>query len=146
MIFNNYASDIYGKTNNKWILSNPETGEEFLNIKESPYFIYTFVNPGYYTIYNQVEDSEGNVYEVSKAGFIKVINHKDKRPDDKRPDFVDSSDYGYPNPPFIARDYKAMRLGRDLMNQEIEIMRTNKGQFGSAIVIPDNPDSTFNKE
>ena len=146
VIFNNYASDIYGKTNNKWILSNPETGEEFLNIKESPYFIYTFVNPGYYTIYNQVEDSEGNVYEVSKAGFIKVINHKDKRPDDKRPDFVDSSDYGYPNPPFIARDYKAMRLGRDLMNQEIEIMRTNKGQFGSAIVIPDNPDSTFNKE
>ena len=63
-----------------------------------------------------------------------------------RPDFVDSSDYGYPNPPFPARDYKAMRLGKDLMYQEMEILQANKGQFGSAIVIPNNPDSTFNKE
>ena len=146
VVFNNYASNIYGKKNNKWILSNPETGEELLNIKGSPYFIYTFVNPGYYTIYNQVEDSAGNVYEVSKAGFIKVTNHKDKRPDDVRPDFVDSSDYGYPNPPFLARDYRAMRLSKDLMYQEMEILKANQGQFGSAIVIPNNPDSTFNKE
>jgi hypothetical protein len=146
VVFNNYASNIYGKKNNKWVLSNPETGEELLNIKGSPYFIYTFVNPGYYTIYNQVEDSAGNVYEVSKAGFIKVTNHKDKRPDDVRPDFVDSSDYGYPNPPFLARDYRAMRLSKDLMYQEMEILKANQGQFGSAIVIPNNPDSTFNKE
>jgi hypothetical protein len=144
VVFNNYASNIYGKTNNKWILSNSESQEELLNIKGSPYFIYTFANPGFYTIYNQVEDSAGNVFESSKPGFIKVINHKDKRPDDKRPDFVDSSDYGYPNPPFIARDYKAMRLGKDLMYQEMEILKANKGQFGSAIVIPNNPDSTFN--
>ena len=144
VVFNNYSSNIYGKTNNKWILSNSESQEELLNIKGSPYFIYTFVNPGFYTIYNQVEDSAGNVYETSKPGFIKIINHKDKRPDDPRPDFVDSSDYGYPNPPFIARDYKAMRLGKDLMQQEIEILKANKGQFGSAIVIPNNPDSTFN--
>jgi hypothetical protein len=146
VVFNNYASNIYGKKNNKWVLSNPETGEELLNIKGSPYFIYTFVNPGYYTIYNQVEDSAGNVYEVSKAGFIKVTNHKDKRPDDVRQDFVDSSDYGYPNPPFLARDYRAMRLSKDLMYQEMEILKANQGQFGSAIVIPNNPDSTFNKE
>lgn len=146
VVFNNYASNIYGKKNNKWILSNSETKDELLNIKGSPYFIYTFVDPGYYTIYNQVEDSAGNIYEVSNPGFIKVINHKDKRPDDVRPDFVDSSDYGYPNPPFPARDYKAMRLGKDLMYQEMEILQANKGQFGSAIVIPNNPDSTFNKE
>jgi hypothetical protein len=146
VVFNNYASNIYGKTNNKWVLSNSESQEELLNIKGSPYFIYTFVNPGFYTIYNQVEDSAGNIFETSKPGFIKVINHKDKRPDDRRPDFVDSSDYGYPNPPFIARDYKAMRLGKDLMYQEMEILQANKGQFGSAIVIPNNPDATFNKE
>jgi hypothetical protein len=145
VVFNNYASNIYGKKNNKWILSNSETKDELLNIKGSPYFIYTFVDPGYYTIYNQVEDSAGNIYEVSKPGFIKVINHKDKRPDDLRPDFVDSSDYGYPNPPFLARDYQAMRLGKDLMYQEMEILQSNRGQFGSAIVIPNNPDSTFNK-
>jgi hypothetical protein len=146
VVFNNYASNIYGKTNNKWILSNSESQEELLNIKGSPYFIYTFANPGFYTIYNQVEDSAGNVFETSKPGFIKVINHKDKRPDDRRPDFVDSSDYGYPSPTFIARDYKAMRLGKDLMYQEMEILQANKGQFGSAIVIPNNPDATFNKE
>jgi hypothetical protein len=146
VVFNNYASNIYGKKNNKWILSNSETKDELLNIKGSPYFIYTFVDPGYYTIYNQVEDSAGNIYEVSKPGFIKVIDHKDKRPDDTRPDFVDSSDYGYPNPPFLARDYQAMRLGKDLMYHEMEILQANKGQFGSAIVIPNNPDSTFNKE
>ena len=146
VVFNNYASNIYGKTDNKWILSNSESQEELLNIKGSPYFIYTFVDPGFYTIYNQVEDSAGNIYETSKPGFIKVINHKDKRADDPRPDFVDSADYGYPNPPFIARDYKAMRLGKELINQEIEILKANKGQFGSAIVIPNNPDATFNKE
>jgi hypothetical protein len=146
VVFNNYASNIYGKKNNKWILSNSETKDELLNIKESPYFIYTFVDPGYYTIYNQVEDSAGNIYEVSKPGFIKVTNHKDKRPDDTRPDFVDSIDYGYPNPPFLARDYRAIRLGKDLMYQEMEILQANKGQFGSAIVIPNNPDSTFNRE
>jgi hypothetical protein len=39
-----------------------------------------------------------------------------------------------------------MRLGKDLMYQEMEILQANKGQFGSAIVIPNNPDSTFNKE
>lgn len=145
VVFNNYASNIYGKQNNKWILSNSETSEELLNIKGSPYFIYTFTDPGYYTIYNQVEDSAGNIYEVSKPGFMKVTDHKNKRPDDARPDFVDSSDYGYPNPPFIARDYKAMRLGKDLMSQEMEILQANLGQFGSALIIPNNPDSTFNK-
>ena len=146
VVFNNYASNIYGKTNNKWILSNSESQEELLNIKGSPYFIYTFVDSGFYSIYNQVEDSEGNVYETSKPGFIKVINHKDKRPDDRNQDFVDSSDYGYPNPSFVTRDYEAIRLGKDLMYQEMEILKNNAGQFGSAVVIPNNPDSTFNKE
>ena len=146
VVFNNYASNIYGKTNNKWILSNSESQEELLNIKGSPYFIYTFVDSGFYSIYNQVEDSEGNVYETSKPGFIKVINHKDKRPDDRNQDFVDSSDYGYPNPSLVTRDYEAIRLGKDLMYQEMEILKNNAGQFGSAVVIPNNPDSTFNKE
>ena len=32
------------------------------------------------------------------------------------------------------------------MYQEMEILKNNAGQFGSAVVIPNNPDSTFNKE
>jgi hypothetical protein len=146
VIFNNYSSDIYGKQNNVWILTESISGQEILNVKSTPYFIYTFTDPGYYTIYNKVEDSWGNVYETSKPGFIEIVDHKIKRPDDKRPDFVDSNDYGYPQLPFSARDHDFMRLSKDLINQEAQILASNKTQFGSAVVIPGNPDSTFLSE
>lgn len=145
VILNNYSSSIYGKNNNTWILTDSSTGRELLNVKETPYFIYTFTESGYYTIYNRVEDSEGNVYEISKPGFINVINHKEKRADDPRPNFVDSADYGSPVPPFNSRDYQAMKLSKDLAIQEKEIMANNRVPFGSAIVIPNNPDATFNQ-
>jgi len=145
VVFSNYASNIYGKNSNKWILSNPETGEEYLNVKETPYFIYTFINPGFYSIYNQVEDSYGNIYEVSKPGFIKVVNHKEKRADDPRPDFVDSSDYTLETPLESRRAYQTSRLNRELEADEKSIMEANEGQFGSAVIIPDNPDATFNR-
>lgn len=144
VVFNNYSSDIYGKNNNKWILSNSSTGEELLNVKLTPYFIYTFTDPGYYTIYNEVEDSQGNVYQISKPGFIYVIDHKVKRPDDKNPDFVDSNDYGYPGDLFTSRDEQAIKLSKDLAIEQEQIMKDSLGKFGSGIVIPDNPDSTFN--
>ena len=144
VILNNYSSNIYGKNNNTWILKNSATGDELLNVKETPYFIYTFATAGYYTIYNQVEDSFGNVYEVSKPGFINVVNHKDKRADDPKPNFVDSGDYGSVTPPFNTRDSQALKLGKDLAEQEKAIMLENRTPFGSAIVIPNNPDSTFN--
>lgn len=146
VILNNYASNIYGKQNNVWILYNARTGQEILNVKSTPYFIYTFTEPGYYTIYNSVEDSWGNVYEISKPGFIEIIDHKVKRPDDRRPDFVDSNDYGYPQLPFSARDYGIMRLSKDLAEQEAQILAANTTQFGSAVVIPGNPDATFDPE
>jgi len=146
VIFNNYSSNIYGKKNNKWSLLDSVTGEDLLTVKETPYFIYTFTKSGYYEIYNQVEDSYGNVYETSLPGFINVTDHKDKRPDDTKPEFVDSTDYGYPEPSFIGRDYDAKKLLKDLMIQEAEIMETNKTPFGSDVVIPDNPDATFSTE
>jgi len=146
VIFNNYSSNIYGKKNNKWSLIDSVTGEDLLTVKETPYFIYTFTKSGYYEIYNQVEDSYGNTYETSLPGFINVTDHKDKRPDDTKPEFVDSTDYGYPEPSFIGRDYDAKKLLEDLMMQEAEIMKTNKTPFGSDVVIPDNPDATFSTE
>lgn len=145
-IFNNYASNIYGKQNNTWILSKSDTGEEVLNVKSTPYFIFTFTEPGYYTIYNKVEDAAGNVYEVSKPGFIEIVDHKDKRADDRNPEFVDSSDYGYPQQPFSGRDYEAMRLSKELEKQEAEILESNSVPFGSGVVIPGNPDATFFSE
>ena len=144
VVFNNYASNIYGKNSNKWIISNSQTGQELLNVKETPYFIYTFTDPGYYTIYNQVEDSAGNVYQVSKPGFIRVINHREKRPDDPRPERIDSGDYGYPGDDFYTRDYLALKLDKDLMKEQAQIVNNSRGQFGSGIVIPDDPDATFN--
>lgn len=143
VILNNYSSSIYGKNSNTWILTDASTGKELLNVKETPYFIYTFTEIGYYTIYNKVEDSEGNIYEMSKPGFINVTNHKDKRPNDPRPNFVDSGDYGSPTPPFNTRDYQAIKLGKDLAIQEKEIMAKNRTPFGSAIIIPNNPEATF---
>jgi hypothetical protein len=145
VVFNNYSSDIYGKKNNIWILSDSTTGEELLNVKSTPYFIYTFVKSGYYKIYNQVEDSFGNVYETSLPGFIKVTDHKNKRPDDDNPNFVDSTDYGYPEPYFVERNYGVRNLREDLIAQEKEILENNKIKFGAEVVIPDNPDATFNK-
>lgn len=143
VIFNNYASNIYGKQNNVWILSDAKTGAEILNVKSTPYFIYTFTAPGYFTIYNKVEDSWGNVYEISKPGFIEIVDHKVKQPDDRNPDFVDSNDYGYPQLPFSARDFEVMQLSKDLAAQELRILEENSTQFGSAVVIPGNPDQTF---
>ena len=141
----NYASDIYGKQNNKWILSNSQTGEEILNVKSTPYFIFTFSETGNYTIYNQVEDSFGNVYAVTKPGFIEVVNHKVKKPEDTNPNYVDSFDYGYPEP-FTGRDSQAMKLSKDLAESQIKIMEGNNPPIGTGLVIPNNPDSTFRED
>jgi len=142
VVFNNYASNLYGKKNNKWILSESNTGEEILNIKNSPYFIYTFTKPGNYTIYNSVEDSAGNVYIATKPGYIRVINHKDKKPEDKNPDYVDSFDYGVPVP-FPGRDYQVDKLTADLEKQQQEYFIQQQDPFGVEISFPFNPDATF---
>ena len=142
VVFNNYASNLYGKQNNNWILSDSKTGDELLNVKGSPYFIYTFSIAGNFTIYNSVEDSMGNVYMTTKPGYIEVIDHKVKRPDDKNPDEVDSFDYGQPEP-FYGRDYQAQKLDKDMMIEQEALFRGEQPQFGSAVVIPNNPDATF---
>jgi hypothetical protein len=142
VVFNNYASNIYGKKNNKWILKNSVTDEEILNVKNSPYFIFTFVNAGNYTIENSVEDSAGNVYVISKPGYIEVIDHKQKNPDDINPDFVDSFDYGYPAP-VQGRNYEIQKLAKSLEIEQLDLLKNNIMPFGSGLVIPDNPEATF---
>jgi hypothetical protein len=144
VFFSNYNSEIYGKQNSKWILSDGKTGEEILNVKNTPYFIYTFVSSGYYTIYNQVEDAYGNVYEISKSGFIEVIDHKDKKADDPNPFVVNSSDYGYPIPP--KNEYQEIdALSKELLKDQLEYIRQNSPDFSSGLFINDDPDATFNE-
>jgi hypothetical protein len=145
VVFNNYASNIYGKQNNKWILSDSVTGAEILNVKSTPYFIYTFTTAGNYTIYNSVEDSFGNVYATTRPGYIEVIDHKVKRPDDRNPDAVDSFDYGQPEP-FYGRDYQAQKLDKDLMIEQQRIFKSGVPPFGTQVIIPGNPDATFRSE
>jgi hypothetical protein len=142
VFFSNYASNIYGKQNNVWILTDSRTGQEILNVKSTPYFIFTFTEIGNYTIYNKVEDSAGNVYSITKPGYIEVVNHKEKNPDDRNPDQVDSFDYGVPDA-FAGRDYEVKKLGKSLAEEELRILKQNQIPFGVEVVIPNNPDATF---
>ena len=144
VIFNNYSSEIYGKNTNKWVLSNGVTGEEILNIKYSPYFIYTFTEEGEYTIYNEVLDSEGNVYATTGNGFIRVLDHKKMRIPGRKTGPINSVNYGV-DEPFNDRSYQGQKLKKDLEKQQMEIQKNNKPKFTPAIVIPDNPDSTYRK-
>jgi hypothetical protein len=144
VFFSNYGSSIYGKQNNKWILKDSETDREILNVKNTPYFIYTFVKAGYYTIYNSVEDAYGNVYEISKNAFITVIDHTIKKPNDINPFLVDSTDYGYPLPP--AGDKSDIKsLGDEIERDKIEFMKNKQAKFSSPLIIKDSSDATFNQ-
>lgn len=144
VFFSNYDSKIFGKQNNRWVLSNSITNEVILDVKNVPYFIYTFVESGYYTIQNSVEDAEGNIYEVSKPAFIKVMNQFIPEANDSNPEFVNSADYGYilPKP---DRNSQFFELDKDIETQQIEILAKNVRPFSSGLVLPDNPDATFNQ-
>ena len=144
VVFNNYTSEIYGKNTNKWVLSNGVTGEEILNIKYSSYFIYTFTEEGEYTIYNEVLDSEGNVYATTGNGFIKVIDHKKIRIPGRKTGPINSVNYGV-DEPFNDISYQGQKLKKDLIKQQKEIQDKNKVKFSPGIVIPNNPDSTYKK-
>ena len=144
IVFNNYTSEIYGKNTNKWVLSNSVTGDEILNIKYSPYFIYTFTEEGEYTIYNEVLDSEGNVYATTGNGFIKVIDHKKIRIPGRKTGPINSVNYGV-DEPFNDLSYQGQKLKKDLIKQQKEIQDKNKVKFSPGIVIPNNPDSTYKK-
>lgn len=144
VIFNNYTSEIYGKNNNKWVLSYSSTGEEILNIRYSPYFIYTFTQEGEYTIYNEVSDSEGNVYATTGNGFIRVIDHNKKVIPGLKSGPINSIKYGVDNP-FDDSSYQGEKLKKDLEKQQKEIKEKNKPKFVPGITIPGNPESTYTK-
>jgi len=142
VFLSNYDSSIFGKQNNRWILSNASTNEVILDVKFTPYFIYTFTKAGYYSVYNSIEDSAGNVYEVSKPAFIKVINQSIPSQNDPNPEYVNSSDYGYLRPS-KGFENEIDELSKDLLEQQAKIVVQNIQPFGSGLVIPNSPNSTF---
>lgn len=142
VFFSNYASQIFGKQNNKWVLKDAKSDTVILDVKSVPYFIYTFTEAGYYTIQNSVEDSAGNVYLITKPAFIKVVNQSVATASDPNPEFVNSVDYGYPPVMPLEKD-SAYRLSKSLLDQQAQILKDSREPFGSGLVLPDDPNSTF---
>jgi len=142
VFFSNYNSQIFGKNSNRWVLTDARLGEVILDVKQIPYFIYTFVKSGYYSIQNTVEDAAGNVYEIAKPAFIKVVNQSIARADDPNPFLVNSADYGYVQEK-RGFENEAEKLDKDMLEQQIEIRLKNIPPFGSGLIIKDDPDATF---
>jgi hypothetical protein len=145
VFLSNYDSKIFGKNSNRWKLTNALSGEVLLDIKDIPYFIYTFSTSGYYSIQNIVEDCNGNVYEISKPAFVKVVDQTVPEADDPNPEFVNSADYGYRKPPKYMSGSEYRELSKDLSEEQKRIMLQNLVPFGSALIIQDNPDATFDQ-
>ena len=142
VFFSNYNSAIFGKQFNRWVLTNARTSEVILDVKQTPYFIYTFTRSGYYSIQNTVEDAAGNVYEIAKPAFIKVVNQSIPRADDPNPFLVNSADYGYV-PAGRGFENEAEKLDKDMLEQQIQIRLENIPPFGSGLILKDDPDATF---
>jgi hypothetical protein len=142
VFFSNYNSSIFGKQSNRWVLSNARTNEVILDVKQTPYFIYTFTGSGYYSIQNTVEDSAGNVYEIAKPAFIKVVNQSIPDADDPNPLLVNSSDYGY-IPAGKGFENKSESLDKDMLQQQIEIRINNRSPFGSGLILNNDENATF---
>jgi len=145
VFLSNYDSKIFGKNSNRWKLTNALTNEVLLDIKDIPYFIYTFAQSGYFSIQNIVEDCEGNVYEISKPAFVKVVDQTVPVPSDPNPDYVNSADYGYRKQTNYNNTQEYEDLSKDLSEEQKKIMLENMIQFGSSLIIRDNPDATFDQ-
>ncbi len=144
IFFTNYASKIFGKENNRWVLIDEFSGTVVLDVKSIPYFIFTFTEPGYYSIQNTVEDSNGNVYIVSKKAFVKVMNQSVPESSDPNPEFVNSVDYGY-SPVSLLGYNKIDQLSKSLLEQQEKIVKNSRSPFGSGLVLKNDPDATFGK-
>jgi len=142
VFFTNYASQIFGKQNNRWVLFDEVSETVILDVKSIPYFIYTFTGSGYYSIQNTVEDANGNVYSISKKAFVKVMNQTVPLASDPNPELVNSVDYGYP-PLSPASDNEIYQMSKHLLEQQRKILKETRPQFGSGLILKNDPNSTF---
>ena len=74
-------------------LTDTETGEDIVKVRKTPYFIWTFTNPGFYSVSCSLQDANGNLYETQHKGKIRVIDHKEAYAGDLVPDVVNPTDY-----------------------------------------------------
>jgi len=93
IFINPIDSLIPGKKEHLWTLTDTETGAVIAKIRKTPYFIWTFTNPGFYSIACSLQDANGNLYETQHKGKIRVIDHKTPFAGDLIPDIVNPEDY-----------------------------------------------------
>lgn len=93
IFINPVDSLVPGKKDHIWTLTDTETGEVIVKIRKSPYFIWTFVKPGFYTVSCELQDANGNLYTVVHDGKVRVIDHKDPIAGDLVPEIVNPNDY-----------------------------------------------------
>jgi hypothetical protein len=93
IFINPIDSLIPGKKNHIWTLIDTETEETIVKLRRTPYFIWTFLKPGFYTIYCELQDANGNIYQTEHEGKIRVIDHKEAFAGDLKPEVVNPEDY-----------------------------------------------------
>ena len=80
VVLNPVDSLIPGKKNHSWKLIKDESGDVIIDIKDAQSFIWTFQEVGFYHLYLEIQDSNGNVSVYDKPGYIRVIDHKNPAP------------------------------------------------------------------
>jgi hypothetical protein len=69
-------SEIPGKDNTRWVVTNTLTGKKVIETKDKPFLIINFIEESMYTIECWVTDSNGNESYTKRNGFIDVRSRK----------------------------------------------------------------------
>jgi hypothetical protein len=69
-------SEIPGKTDTRWIVTNEVTGEKVIETKDKPFLIINFIEESLYTIECHVVDSNGDPSSIVRRGFVRASNRK----------------------------------------------------------------------
>lgn len=133
VFISSYPSKIIGIKDHAWKLYDSITGD-LLASAQHPFMIWTFCNPGSYTVKLECTDIEGNEYNVTRKGWIVVesfntpnkslpglgwipqedvpMNPNTKIPDVVAPDVEESDDLEpqIPEPPVVPTPEPAIKI------------------------------------
>lgn len=72
----NELSEIPGKTEHRWIVTNSLTGEKFIETKDKPFLIVNFIEEGLFDVECYVTDSNFNTSYTKRNGFLRVAGRE----------------------------------------------------------------------
>lgn len=93
VVINPLDSNIPGKNGHNWKLIENSTGNKIVDIKDVQYFIWNFKTPGYYDLFLEIKDANGNIYKAEKKGYIRVVDHKSVFEGEIVPHQINSNDF-----------------------------------------------------